>query len=103
MVKTRASPQWEDLVAAVTDITGYREVVRSMFDDGVVNPGRLMVLRVFTREVCARVTDGDTIWRYYQQTVLPRLGVSSDRRAPAVALLVGLTCAVLCGLAARYG
>lgn len=48
-------------------------VVESMFDDGVINPGRLRVLDAYTRDVCRQVQNPQPIRGYYTEIVLPTL------------------------------
>ena len=61
------------MVEVVTDLRGYIYVVRSMFEDGIVNGSRLAVLEQFTQDVCRQVKDPQAISQYYLQTVLPTL------------------------------
>ena len=45
-------PCWENAVHTANSVEAYKRVVHSMFEDDHVNPGRLQVLEIFTRDVC---------------------------------------------------
>jgi hypothetical protein len=45
---------WDEFVASTLTAEAYDQVVRFMFEDGIVNRGRLLVLEVFTRDLCDR-------------------------------------------------
>ena len=48
----------------------YERIVSTMFEDGVMNPGRLYVLHVFTQAYCAEFQDrASDIWRIYDRVV----------------------------------
>ena len=48
----------------------YQRVVSSMFNDGVVNLGRILTLFVFTRQVCEQFPDqARVIWETYHEAV----------------------------------
>ena len=46
------SPNWDRMVQAIDTREKYRLTVLSMFEDGVSNEGRWIVLKVFTEDVC---------------------------------------------------
>lgn len=49
----RQHTDWENMVKAIDSKEKYRWTVRCMFEDGKLNNGRLLVLDVFTRDVCS--------------------------------------------------
>ena len=82
---------WAHMVASVQDLRAYKTVVLSMFEDGRVNEGRLLVLKQFTDDVCDQVQQPDAIRHYYDYTVVPTL---TDLSTPSIRRL-GPTLAVL--------
>lgn len=44
----------EDMADIANTVEAYRSIVHSMFNDGIQNEGRLIVLLIFTRAVCSR-------------------------------------------------
>ena len=46
-----AHNQWNDWIHETNTIDKYKKIVTSMFADGIVNKGRLLVLDTFTRDV----------------------------------------------------
>ena len=65
---------WEHMVASVQDLRAYKAVVLTIFEDGRVNSGRLLVLKQFTDDVCDQVQDSSAIRHYYEHTMLPMIG-----------------------------
>jgi len=51
-------------------VTVYHRIVSTMFEDGIVNAGRLYVLYVFTQIYCAQYPDrACDIWTAYNRVV----------------------------------
>ena len=51
-------------------VTVYHRIESTMFEDGIVNAGRLYVLYVFTQTYCAQYTDrACDIWTAYNRVV----------------------------------
>ena len=70
---TDTTPRWAHMVASVPDLRAYKTVVLSMFDDGRVTLGRLVVLKQFTDDVCDQIDHPDSIRHYYENVALPSL------------------------------
>lgn len=48
----------------------FERVVSTLFNDGVVNFGRLLTLFVFTRELCRKYPDdAQRLWCVYQRAI----------------------------------
>ena len=45
---------WNVVVEAAYTADAYKAIVENMFDDHIVNAGRLLVLEVYTQDVCKR-------------------------------------------------
>ena len=46
----------------------YQQIVSSMFEDGLINTGRLVVLYRFTKRYCEQVPDkAQEIWSIYNR------------------------------------
>ena len=43
---------WDDAVNTVTSLQSYKQIVVTLFVDGIINWGRLVVLKEFTKDVC---------------------------------------------------
>ncbi len=56
---------WNEGLNAVTTIHAYKEVVHVLLQDGISNKGRLMVLKVFTCDLCDRYPSIATEVRAY--------------------------------------
>ena len=51
-------------------VTVYHRIVSTMFEDGIVNAGRLYVLYVFTQTYCTQYPDrACDIWTAYNRVV----------------------------------
>ena len=48
----------------------YQQIVSSMFEDGLMNPGRLVVLYRFTQSYCEQIPDkAQEIWNVYNRLI----------------------------------
>lgn len=48
----------------------YERVVSTLFNDGIINPGRLLTLYLFTRKLCRQnPAYAQRIWSIYTQTL----------------------------------
>ena len=48
----------------------YQRVVESLFDDGIINMGRVLTLFVYTRQFCHQNPQHtDRIWEMYRQAL----------------------------------
>ena len=60
---------WNDAFTVVTSVESYEQMVRTLFEDEIVNQGRLLVLEVFTRDLCDRCPDiASEVWDHYKKT-----------------------------------
>ncbi len=101
---TESKLHWAHMVASVQDLRAYKTVVLTMFEDGRVNTGRLLVLKQFTDDVCDQAQQPQAIRRYYERTVLPAL---TDVTQPTIRRLITplavlgvlgyLTCVIVLG------
>ena len=58
----------------------YERVVSTLFNDGIINPGRLLTLYLFTRKLCRRnPVYAQRIWSIYIQT-LQKIDIPEDGR-----------------------
>lgn len=48
---------WNEMVELTNTAEAYKTIVEHMFDDHIVNAGRLLVLEVYTQDVCRRFPD----------------------------------------------
>jgi len=63
---------WDDALIAVASVESYRQVVQVLFEDGNVNWGRLLVLEMFTKDVCEHHPDlAREVWTYYKNICKP--------------------------------
>ena len=89
------------------DLQGYKAIVHSMFDDGRVNHGRLLLLKAFTDDVCDSLDGDDGIREYYDKCVLPkltaRLKTPPPRPSVVPVVFAGCVCVGLLWAFGRYG
>jgi len=56
--------------SAMDSVTVYQQIVSSMFEDGLINTGRLVVLYRFTKQYCEQVPDkAQEIWNIYNRLI----------------------------------
>jgi len=48
----RTLPEWTQYVELANSPAAYQNIIDSMFEDDLVNPGRLQVLEDYTEDVC---------------------------------------------------
>ena len=53
-LRIKSSPFWHLAIENTCTLDQYKEVISSMFRDGIVNSGRILVLEQFTRDLCKR-------------------------------------------------
>jgi len=58
----------------------YERVVSAIFNDGIINPGRLLTLYLFTRKLCRRnPAYAQRMWLIYLKTI-DRIDIPQDWR-----------------------
>ena len=66
---SRDQSWWNDACTVITSVNSYKQVVHVLFEDGIVNQGRLLVLEMFTKDLCERYPHMATeVWNHYKNT-----------------------------------
>ncbi len=53
-MSAKASPQWEKWLTDIETPEQYSRLVAVLFEDGKVNAGRWIILKLFTKDLCDR-------------------------------------------------
>ena len=58
---------WLALVSNANTVEAYKAIVHAMLNDNIVNDGRLLVLEVYTRDVCEKYPDiAEGVWSHFR-------------------------------------
>ncbi len=59
---------WDKAIMTITSIESYEQMVSALFGDGIMNSGRLLVLELFTHDLCTQHPDlSHEVWTRYKK------------------------------------